>query len=275
MTRLSAKPLPSLRLHLTRLIVLLVLLSVTSFALLFYYVQAKPMLTDLASAEAGRAGTRVEERIRDAVSSVERIVLTTGGWGASRVINANDQSTFNRLLAEVMKQRDLIGSVHIASETGDAMMLLKTPTGWKNRITHVQTWGRRHLWIEMNPAMEQLSEDWESSDYDPRSRPWFTKAMAAKNDLEVVWTEPYRFRTTGEPGISASLRWRDPATGIRYVLAMDVLLLDFSRLTNKLQIGTNGRIAVTMSDGKLIGAPKHPAAETDAALRELALDPID
>jgi len=274
MTKPSAKPLPSLRQRLTRQIVLLMLLSVTSFALLFFFLQARPMLVSLASSDAQSAGARVEERIRDAVASIERSVLTSAGWGQSRVINAVDQSTFNRLTVEVIKHRPLIGSVHIASERGEEILLLKTDSGWKNRVSHVDEWGKRHLWIEFGPTLEQLSEEWEESDYDPRKRPWFQKAMAAKDDMQVVWTEPYRFRTTGEPGITASARWRDPATGVRYVYAVDVLLQDFSRLTNGMTVGTNGRVAVVMDDGKIIGAPHHPAVTDEAALRRVALQPI-
>ncbi|WP_374604823.1 PAS domain S-box protein [Niveibacterium sp.] len=274
MTTPSAKRLPSLRQRLTRQIVLQVLLSVTSFALLFYFLQARPMLINLASSDAQRAGAHVEERISDAVASVERNVLTAAAWGQSRVINAADQSTFNRLNVEVILRRPLIGSVHIASENGDEILLLKTPSGWKNRVSRIAEWGNRHLWIEFGPTLEQLSEDWEQSDYDPRKRPWFQKAMAAKDDLQVVWTAPYRFRTTGEPGITASARWRDPATGIRYVYAVDVLLQDFSRLTSSMTVGTNGRVAVLMDDGAIIGAPNHPAASDDAALRQVALQPI-
>ncbi|GAA5184023.1 hypothetical protein GCM10025771_37090 [Niveibacterium umoris] len=269
------RPLPSLRTRLTLQIVLLVLLSVLSFALLFYFMQARPMLVEIASADAERAGAQVEQRIADGVRSVERIAMTAGGWGLNRVINATDQSTFNRLMVDVVKQRDLLGSVHIASEGGDEILLLQTQNGWKNRVSHMGSWGRRHLWIEFGSNLDQLSEEWEESDYDPRTRPWFTKAMATKKDLEVVWTEPYRFRTTGEPGITAALRWTDPATGVRYIMAFDVLLQDFSHLTSALQIGISGRVSVLMSDGKLIGAPKHPAAATDNALRQVALTPIE
>ncbi|WP_374401318.1 PAS domain S-box protein [Niveibacterium sp.] len=271
----SAKRLPSLRQRLTRQIVLLVLLSVTSFALLFYFLQARPMLISLAASDAQSAGASVEDRIREAVASIERSVLTSAGWGHSRVINAVDQSTFNRLTVEVVKHRPLIGSVHIASERGEEILLLRTEGGWKNRVSRVDDWGKRHLWIEFSPTLDQLSEEWEESDYDPRKRPWFQKAMAAKDDMQVVWTEPYRFRTTGDPGITASVRWRDPATGLRYVYAVDVLLQDFSHLTSTMTVGNNGRVAVLMEDGKIIGAPHHPAASDEKALRQVALQPIE
>ncbi|MCX9157052.1 PAS domain S-box protein [Niveibacterium sp. 24ML] len=274
MTERRATRLPSLGRRLSLQIVLLVVLSVVSFALVFYFFQARPMLVEIATADADRAGSRVEERIRDGIDSISRVAQTAAGWGDSRLINATDQSTFNRVMSELLKHRQLVNGVHIANDRGEEILLLKTPNGWKNRVSQVDKWGNRHLWIEFGKNLEQLSEDWEVSDYDPRNRPWFTKAIAAEKDRVVVWTDPYRFRTSGDPGVTASVRWQDEATGATYVFAIDMVLTDFSQLTEKLRVGKSGRVAVLMSDGKIIGAPDHPATADPQAARKFVLQPI-
>ncbi len=71
----------------------------------------------------------------------------------------------------------------------------------------------------------------------------------------TFWTDPYIFFTSGELGITASRRIRNP-DGKLTVLAFDVLLNDISELTAGLDTSPNGFALVTDMAGRLVGLPR-------------------
>jgi len=101
--------------------------------------------------------------------------------------------------------------------------------------------------------------------YDPRTRPWFQGALARSRRLaagvsERTWTQPYRFFTTKEPGITASIALKTDHD-LTYVLGFDVLLGDISRYTTSpaLDVSPHGFVFVTEQESsKVIGLPRLP-----------------
>ncbi len=86
----------------------------------------------------------------------------------------------------------------------------------------------------------------------------------------IHWTDPYPFFTTGTPGITASIRLHDPSGRMR-VISVDLLLEDVSALSSNLAISPNGFLAITTSDVRTIGLPRHPKFADPEARREAFL----
>src|SRR5262249_23621691 len=156
-----------------------------------------------------------------------------------------------------------LGAVILADDTGRALHLLHLPAGgWVNRITDVRgTPGQQHVF--------RLSEDgsldageWTKSAFNPLERPWHTGAMGLGEGRGLYWTDPYTFFSPEEPGMTASTRWRDPASGRTYVIGFDVRLLDLGRFMRTLTVGRNGRTVLLTGDGKVIAA-NSPVLRTD------------
>ncbi len=155
-----------------------------------------------------------------------------------------------------------LSSAHAANCNGNSYMLLKTPGGWKSRVSKPDIWGKCTFWREFTAPDEVPTEAWKDTDYDARNRPWFKGALdllrnGKGNGNELFWTEPYVFFTTQEPGITASIAStmeQFPCT----VLAFDVLLKDISHFTQKLRIGRTGMVFAAygdVNDLKLVGLP--------------------
>ena len=167
-----------------------------------------------------------------------------------------------------------ISSVLYADEDGNELLLLRTASGWHNRITTAGEIGKRNRILEWSEDGQLLDQAWRPSRYDPRLRPWFVGAMMQGEDHETFWTTPYRFFTTGDPGISASVRWTT-AGGTTRILAFDMLLADLSALTSQLEVGRNGGVAVLTDEGSVLGLPRHTNFQDPLAVREAVLKPAD
>lgn len=88
--------------------------------------------------------------------------------------------------------------------------------------------------------------------YDPRTRPWFTAALKAK---QPVWSNPYVFATTKEIGITASTPVFDSLGNVRMVLSGDITMVEISTVLSRTKIGQTGIAFIFNDQGQVIGYP--------------------
>ncbi len=247
-----------------------VVLMIILVAAGFYQFRAKPLALENAQATQAETRERVNNKISELTHQIDRIVLTMRDWAQSQVIHLDDPAAFNRALIPVILQNSLVSSVHLANDEGREVLLLKSPEGWKNRVTHVPAKGKQQHWLYWRDAITPTSDEWKEQDYDPRKRPWFSNVMNAPEN-QVYWTEPYLFQSTQEPGITAAVRWSDPLSGKNWVVAYDVLLSDLTRLTLELSYAKNGQVALLTPDGKVLGLPRKAGFDNEVAIKNAVL----
>ena len=89
----------------------------------------------------------------------------------------------------------------------------------------------------------------------------------------MAWSSPYFFYTTGEPGITASTRWR-LSNGTDFVLGFDLKLQDLSEVTMNARVGRQGLALVLTEDQRVLALPT-PAGNVDKqAWLGRALQPV-
>ncbi|AUM01219.1 EAL domain-containing protein [Pseudothauera hydrothermalis] len=224
----------------------------------FLVLWMMPALEHIAKAEFERVAGRVQARLDQTFTPVEQLLAAGAGWIAADPPQLDDPASFNRRFAPVLRASASITSVVAGDTAGRGWMLLQQDGGrLLNRFTDPARWGARHLFIQ-HEADGTQTVYWETRDYDPRRRPWYTGAMAASEDQAVHWTAPYTFLTTGDPGITASRPIRLP-DGSGFVLGYDVMLRDLSAATLNEQVGRRGFALILTEDERVLGLPAMPA----------------
>jgi adenylate cyclase len=177
------------------------------------------------------------------------------------------------LLRPALARHESLSSLMVTHESGHGYMLLQLPDAFRSREV-------------LNPDFPPGEVEWtaheggesprlwrEELDYDPRTRPWFQEAMAAPEG-HPIWTAPYTFFTTQDPGITTAMRVPDPA-GDTMVVGLDLLLSDISAFTTELEISPHGRALVLADDGRVIGLPPDERFASVDGRREAVLKPVD
>jgi len=105
-----------------------------------------------------------------------------------------------------------------------------------------------------NQKMQALTSEIGKSDYqfDPRTRPWYSLAMATEAGGQLVRTPPYAFFTTREIGITLASRNQDR----HGVVGMDLNLSTLSALLGRQKITASAELVLFDAKGTVLAYPQ-------------------
>ncbi len=154
--------------------------------------------------------------------------------------------------------------------------ILKTSPGqseFQVRTHFAQEWGRGKARLERWKD-GQLQESWfRKDDFNIKARPWYAKTLEAAEN-EIVATDPYLLYTTNKQCITLSTRWHKRDTDRQFILAIDILLSDITRITQAMRPTENGVVFVLTHDLRLIGIPADKRFNDENAVYANLLKPV-
>jgi PAS domain S-box-containing protein len=245
---------------------LLVVLSFGAALAGGYALLYRPIVAQLSLRDAQRVRQQVEAAVDAFFLQVETVARLSREHALNGVVDLSRADGFNARYRPIAESGLGVSSIMLADETGRSVHGTLTADGnWMNRLTNPAEWNRRGRFLVWRGEDLITSEDRET-DYDPRRRAWFQGAMALPDETMVFWTRPYVFTLIGEPGISAAVRWSD-RDGRRYAMGLHVTLSSLTRLTQKIDVGQSGMVAVLSGEGQVLGLPRGPRLESPEAMR--------
>jgi signal transduction histidine kinase/CheY-like chemotaxis protein len=254
--------------------VLLVLAALLAFLVGAYGLVYLPLAHELAVSQMEMSSRQVEARLMTLVKRVEAVARLNHDWGERGLFDTERVARFNALFKPVLERGPDLSSVVLAHESGRELLLLRRPDGrWVNRLTDPQAHGKTARLMTWDERGQLEREETIELDYDARQRPWFKGAMALPKDEDIHWTEPFTFRSSMEPGLSAVVRFTAP-DGARHAMTSDIKLIDLSRFTRGLVAGRTGFVAVLDADGRLLGLPRDARFASDDAIKAAVLKPL-
>ncbi|WP_412459865.1 methyl-accepting chemotaxis protein [Pseudomonas sp. SC11] len=110
--------------------------------------------------------------------------------------------------------------------------------------------GSRHGGAVFSPADPKLA------DYDPRSRPWYSKAMALPG--QVIRTGTYYWQRDEVSLLGTGSTFADAKGEPTGVVNVDVSLAGMTETVKKIKLGENGYLIMVNNDGQVLTDPRHP-----------------
>ncbi len=268
--------LPSIRLRhalLWRLMVLVVGVLVLA-SVLVLVLGILPMAQRQAETAFQAANERVATTLSHIQESTDKALVAGRWWWFMQHPSVDDPQGFNDFFMPILHAAPLVTSVVAGTTRGEGWLLLQLPEDhWRNRLTDVSRWGKTQRFLHHSPDGMVRTETAEQ-DYDPRLRPWYQAAMKLPPMSEVAWTPPYTFFTTGDPGITASIRLHNEQGQVIGALGLDLMLRDLSKTTQSAQVGHSGVVFVMTKDERVLALPKPPASKDPQQWLSLLLQPV-
>ena len=170
------------------------------------------------------------------------------------ILDAGSPSHLKRYFLELLSERETLDGIYLGLEDGSflfASRAAKRDPG-AIRLKRVETVPDRTVSYEWySEGLRRLSsEDVTGDDYDPRTRPWY---IAARAEDATIWTKPYIFFTSQEPGITAAAPVHNTlGTAIVGAVGVDIKITQLSGFLEALDISPRGRAAIVSEDGEII-----------------------
>jgi serine phosphatase RsbU (regulator of sigma subunit) len=249
---------------LTNLVPVVLLLGVGIFTMMA--LSTRRAVQDLSSSLIQQASRRTEVKLQGFFGPVSRQVEAVRRWGERGLLSLDEPEQLRALLPPLMLEFPWSSAVFIANEQGREYLLRQADKSWTSRQIWRDKWNDRaffQTWQDGSPTPEGSEGSVEG--YDPRLRPWFEGAAAllaieegSGESAPVFWTEPYRFFSTGKPGITAAMAFRD-GQGLLTVVGIDLALTEISRFTSAIHLLDDSTVFVLTEDGRMVGVPRPTA----------------
>jgi serine phosphatase RsbU (regulator of sigma subunit) len=257
------------------LALVIALLGAATLALTF--VGSQQTAKRLSGVILDKTVSQVALNLRQFFEPVTRNLALLRAWESSGLLDSDDAAAMNRLLTPLLRADPQLSAIMVADERGREHILFHVGDGWRSRHTRRDMWESRAAWLEWSDDRPEPTASWQESDYDPRERPWYRGALAARAAAagsapgdSVHWTEPYTFYTLRVPGMTAAMAFTGRDGRLR-VVGVDLLLTEISAFTTGLRAGAHGKVLVLTDDGRVIGLPHDPRYQTVEAQLDAVL----
>ncbi len=236
--------------------------------------QARLERNHLSKLLIGTAADGLEAELEGLLQPVRGSLLGAADWAEAGRLDTDDPAKLTSFFLPLIDGYPVISSVIRADTLGNEYMLLREgEDGWRVRMSSP---GQPASFQSLDSS-GNVAKTWtETIDYDPRKRPWFSAATTTRGT--VVWTDPYTFFTTKQPGVTAARTAKSPG-GRDFVLGIDMLLTDLSDFTMRMphtdRGDQHGMVFVLDAQRRVIGLPRSPKFVDDAAKLQAVLQPLD
>ncbi|VDC25158.1 sensor histidine kinase [Pseudogemmobacter humi] len=201
-------------------------------------------------------GTNAIEHSKGFLNPAQGAAELAARLAQNRVVASEDHVQLEQLLFQQLQITPQFAGVYYGSEEGNFVMVMRTEDAqapFRSKIIRNEGGARSIELIWRNDdfsvvAREQTPED----PYDPRNRPWY---LRAKSDLTTIWTDPYIFFTSQQPGITLAAPVVDAESGVKGVVGVDIEISKISDFLSRLKIGVQGKALIIHRNGDVIAHP--------------------
>ena len=195
----------------------------------------------------------------------------------SGIIAYDDFNELENFLFQNLQTEPQVSGIYYGDEVGNFNYVMRSdgPGPYRTKIIRPQVASSTAELIWRNGDFSSVETKIDPKDtFDPRKRPWY---ISAKVEKSIVWTEPYIFFSSREPGITVSV----PVSGdgpFMGVVGVDIEISSISKFLAQLALSENASALILDEIGNVIAHPEMAQiidAETDSKLRLGGIDEID
>lgn len=173
----------------------------------------------------------------------------------NQVISSDDRTQLEKLLFQQLQISPQFSGVYYGDEEGNFVYVMRSGGvgPFRSKVITIEE-GQRSVdlkWRENTYEIVETRLD-PADTFDPRERPWYISARAEK---QSIWTDPYIFFTSQQPGITVASPVFDDSGDIRGVVGVDIGIHAISEFLSRLNIGEHGKALILNKNGDVIAHP--------------------
>ncbi len=185
------------------------------------------------------------------MQSAENTARITSGLVKSDLLIPEKPETLEFYFLETLKTSSAISGIFYGDNQGEFLYVTRQPSlegsDYLTKTIDIRDRQRFEEEVQRNSEFNILSRRRIEDDYDPRTRPWY----AAFTQRKLLWTEPYIFFTSQNPGITVSIPSTNQSGALSGVFGIDIEISSLSDFLAHKQISTNSSSFIVTHDGSM------------------------
>lgn len=206
----------------------------------------------------------------------------------SGLVSVVDPAALETYFFQLLRTEPQLSGIYYGDETGNFTYVMRDEAGggadgFRTKLIKIQNDLRRTEYIWRDAQFNIVKESLDPADiFDARTRPWYVSARAldtqgglAGRSNAQVWTDPYIFYSSQQPGITIAAPIRSDKSALHGVVGIDLDIADISLFLSDLTIGDSGAAFILSDEGKVIAHPDPARISTRNADGTLGFIEID
>jgi len=173
----------------------------------------------------------------------------------SGIIDADDFEELEKYFFQSLQTKAQIAGIYFGDEIGNFVYVMRSngPGPFRTKIIR-PAFARstaQLIWRDNNFSLATSELD-EADSFDPRERPWY---KSAKRQNSTIWTEPYIFFSSHQPGVTVAIPVHIEGS-FRGVVGVDIEISSISSFLSQLALSEQGSALILDESGKVIAHPE-------------------
>lgn len=230
-------------------------MGIISFIILSTYFSSKQVFTEHAREIMENISSYTIDKSRSHLYPARDAALLTSGLAVSKVVTSSRTSEMEHYFFEQLIVNHQFSNIYYGTVDGEFVMVSRRgEDGFLTKTVRYIEQGKEVLFRETDLFFEETDRYYDKDDtYDPRRRPWFRKAIEEKN---LIWTNPYVFFTSRNPGITTASPVYNENGSLHGVVGVDIEISELSDFLANLKIGINGKAFILDNNGQVLAYPE-------------------
>ena len=223
------------------------------------YVSSQSVLNDHARDIMENIANLAMEKSQNHLAHAHGAAVLTRRLLAANVVGVDqeDEDALEQYFLDQLVIYSHFAGIYFGKPNGDFFYVSRneqlSPGGFRTKIISHRKGIRTTRLKWRDQSLEIISEETDPQDnYDPRTRPWYRKAYEHK---KIVWTDPYIFFTSQNPGITVAGPTFDDFGNLEGIVGVDLEIGELSTFIGNLKIGENGQAFMINNNGEVVAFP--------------------
>ncbi len=223
-------------------------------------------------------GTNTIEHSKGFLSPAHGAAVLAARLAQNDVVASDDPEQLEKLLFQQLQLVPQFSGIFFGTDDGEFVYVMRShPVGrFRSKIITYAGGKRTTELIWRNDKFEILDRKFDPTDtYDPRERPWFKSARETNG---TIWTDPYIFFTSQQPGLTLASPVESGGQGRKGVMGVDIEISSISDFLSRLKVGHTGKALIINKNGDVIAHPDQGLIKIendDGSLRFVTIGEID
>jgi len=228
--------------------ILLILFVTTGAIIAIGLFQGIKTQRDISTTLINKANKRANIQFQSFTKPLNNTLQLLGKWGESGLLHFNDPSLLATQFQALMEIQPAIRAIALADQEKNVIHLFHDKDQWL-LLQHLRTKAISARWIDGESVDEKIVTD---IDAIPQTATWFRGALTISPGKTFI-TDPSPIPTTGEIGITTSLRWNDKKQKNKtHVSAISFSIKDLLTFIENHKISINSHILLLYKDASLL-----------------------